>query len=275
VYLLISGDIFISIRDIHEMDVTGSLVGCHKPLQPLQPLVYNQMPIQKCTAPESSPDVSSSQNRIKRPLNSFILWSSKQRRSIALKDPKMTNTEISKQLGAEWRLLSESDKRPFVEEAKRLKRLHELNHPNYKFVTRRKKKFSPIHSGGTASSNIRTGASSAPTNSNIASFAHQSFSYANSAQTLCSGFSGFVSNSMPSNFTERSAPSLSSAVDTSGRQQEGFTNFAPLLGYTTAPVSNFYPCAVPQFVPNFMSDGVIQGSGDTRLAALYAAFYPV
>lgn len=36
----------------------------------------------------------------------------------------MHNSEISKRLGAEWKQLSEKDKRPFIDEAKRLRQLH-------------------------------------------------------------------------------------------------------------------------------------------------------
>ena len=77
------------------------------------------------------------QGHIRRPMNSFMVWSREKRCEILKTNPGMSNAVISKKLGTTWKSLSDEEKRPYVEEAKRLTWQHKQDYPDYKYRPRR------------------------------------------------------------------------------------------------------------------------------------------
>ena len=114
----------------------------------------------------------------------------------------MHNSEISKRLGAEWKMLNEEEKRPYIDEAKRLRAVHMKDHPDYKYRPRRKNKSLLKKEKIGSLSNIPNGNS----NGNILSASAHHALVANGHHATQSNSNGFAV--APNHYLQQQMPNM-------------------------------------------------------------------
>ncbi|XP_065076311.1 uncharacterized protein DDB_G0271670-like [Ochlerotatus camptorhynchus] len=141
-----------------------------------------------------------SPGHIKRPMNPFMVWSQIERRKICEVTPDMHNAVISKNLGARWKNLADSERQPFIDEAERLRKLHTQEYPNYKY---RPKKKQVKGTAANSKSNNNNSNSSSSSSSNGSSSASSSPASSTSSRDSCGSSTSSSSSSSSSSGKSR------------------------------------------------------------------------
>ena len=115
-------------------------------------------------------------------MNAFMVWSQIERRKICEVQPDMHNAEISKRLGRRWKTLDEAERRPFIDEAERLRQLHMMEYPDYKYRPRKKTtKPVPTPKSKELKKSKKSSSSSSPSSSPLSSSSSSASSSTNAS----------------------------------------------------------------------------------------------
>jgi len=68
----------------------------------------------------------------KRPVNAYMEYAKAERETVRKENPKMQPKEIVSELGARWKKMSDSEKKPYVERMEKAKALYEKELKTYK-----------------------------------------------------------------------------------------------------------------------------------------------
>ncbi|XP_019361500.1 PREDICTED: transcription factor SOX-30 [Gavialis gangeticus] len=135
-----------------EGEATAELPGCDPPasapslplkmqalLEPLVKIDTKDVPLTVLPADAGIPDTPFSKDRnghVKRPMNAFMVWARIHRPALAKANPAANNAEISVQLGLEWNKLTEEQKKPYYDEAQKIKKKHREEFPGWVYQPR-------------------------------------------------------------------------------------------------------------------------------------------
>uniref|UniRef100_A0A8B9UJV2 Transcription factor SOX-30 n=1 Tax=Anas zonorhyncha TaxID=75864 RepID=A0A8B9UJV2_9AVES len=124
-------------------------------LEPAVKIETKNVPLTVLPSDSGMPDTPFSKDKsghVKRPMNAFMVWARIHRPALAKANPTANNAEISVQLGLEWSKLSEEQKQPYYDEARKIKQRHREEFPGWVYQPRpgKRKRF-PLNVSGLLS----------------------------------------------------------------------------------------------------------------------------
>ena len=123
-----------------EIDLDGDFVAVGFPTPERQDGDLESKDLEARSARESGNKKGSKEAHVKRPMNAFMVWSQIERKKMAEVYPDMHNAEISRRLGRRWKLLTESERRPYIQRSEKLREEHMRKYPDYKYRPKKKNK---------------------------------------------------------------------------------------------------------------------------------------
>ena len=99
------------------------------------------MPSQSITSrqiKQKNDKVKNKKQHIKRPANSFMIWTQDNRTKLFNENSTLNNAAISKLLGQKWNTLSNKEKQIYKDKAEQVKQEHKIQYPNYKYRPEKK-----------------------------------------------------------------------------------------------------------------------------------------
>lgn len=91
-------------------------------------------------SPSSMDDAGGKQSRVKRPMNSFLLFSNEIRPILQAKYKEKSNAQISKLIGEQWHKMDSEKKKAYVEAAEKIKEQFNKEHPDFVYTKRSRKR---------------------------------------------------------------------------------------------------------------------------------------
>ncbi|KAF9155190.1 Transcription factor SOX-7 [Actinomortierella ambigua] len=120
-------------------------------------------------------------NRPRRPMNAYLIFNKEMRHQLLVQNANMTVTQISQEIGRQWKNMSTERKRQYMDRATRIKGDFLKINPNYVYSRRSKAEIAAANAMRRRGTNIKGGGNNSNSNSGSSQGSNQNSSNSNSS----------------------------------------------------------------------------------------------